>query len=216
MKRILIVTVALLLALSMLAGCGKASDASSGKKEKDSGTSEQTSGVTGIEDIKTMADVFALESAEYITSSSTDNKYAYGFLFDGVYYRAVVTMSDETAEEYYAIDRTQDDYEEKETKLFSVLTVDAVENLTEKIPSEEELSKYVGKTGEDLLNEGWTGNYYNFEQMECEMNYGVFTYKICFAGEVDLPEDYDADEVLKPLTVTSVDFETLGDVSADF
>ena len=85
MKRILIVTVALLLALSMLAGCGKASDASSGKKEKDSGTSEQTSGVTGIEDIKTMADVFALESAEYITSSSADNKYAYGFLFDGVY-----------------------------------------------------------------------------------------------------------------------------------
>lgn len=216
MKKVLIITVALLLALSMLAGCGKASDASAGKKEKDSGTSEQASDATKLEDIKTMADVFALKSAEFITATSTNNKYAYGFSLDGIYYRAVVTMSDETAEEYYAIDRSQDDYEEKETNLLSGLQVDAVENLTEKIPSKEELSKYVGKTGEDLLNEGWSGTYYNFEDMECEMNYGIFAYKVCVAGEVDLPEDYDADEVFKPLTVTSVDFETLGDITADF
>ena len=215
MKKVLIITVALLLALSMLAGCDKTSDASSGKG-KDSGASEKETSVTKLEDIETMGDVFALKSAEYITSSSTNTNYAYGFRLDGIYYRDIVIMSEETAEEYYAIDRSKDGYAEKETELLSVLKVDRVENLTEKIPSAEELSKYVGKTGEDLLDEGWSGTYYNFEDMECEMNYGVFAYKVCIAGEVDLPEDYDADEVIKPLTVTSIEFETLGNITADF
>ena len=78
------------------------------------------------------------------------------------------------------------------------------------IPSQEELDKQIGKTGEDLLNDDWTCYGWNFMDMEFNMDHDLFTFVVTFDGSM---ENTDADDdVLKPLVVTSVKYAGLGDM----
>ena len=93
------------------------------------------------------------------------------------------------------------------------LEVTHIDNVTEAIPAQEELDKYVGKTGSDLLDEGWSWSYYDLEEMKVGMTHGWFSYDVVFEGKIENKEDLDIEEAIKDLKVLSVSYAGLGDLT---
>ena len=81
---------------------------------------------------------------------------------------------------------------------------------------QEELDKNVGKTGQELFDDGWTYWYYNLEDMEAGLYYKDFAYTVRFEydGEPMVnSDDFDFYEEFKDLKVSSVTFDGLGDAA---
>ena len=67
-----------------------------------------------------------------------------------------------------------------------------------------------GKTGEQLLADGWTVTGYDLNQTVFFMEKGPFQYRFYFDGKLEESEGFDENEAIKPLSVKAVQFEMLG------
>ena len=137
---------------------------------------------------------------------------------DDVVYRVEAAMDAETSEVFFALDFEDPDYQQKFTDLVSPLAITRIENLSAQIPSQETLDALIGKTGEELLNDGWTCEGWTFEgqglnELVFHLNHGPFAYDVTFDGTENLPEDFD-EANLNPLTVTSITCNGIGDATA--
>ena len=191
----------------LLCGCGQA------KKEESA-----SSAATGFDPaaMKTMGDVFTYTKGEFSQEDYTETYYLVVFDAEGNYYRASTDLPKDVSDALFAIDFDDENKAEKVMELVSPLEVKALENLTEMMPSQEELNKYVGKTGKDLFDEGWEYSYYNLDDMEAGMYYGPFEYKVVFdySGEPMVnSDDFDFYEKFKDIPVKSVECIGIGNAS---
>ncbi len=189
--------------LFTLAACGSGG----GKSGSDSAASKDDG--AGIENIKTMSDAFAYES---VTFGSEDSLYVYAFEKDGITYRAITEMPEDVTEAYYALDFSDEKFDDKVHELIGPLEITKVENLTELIPPQEELDKLVGKTGQELLDDGWTFWSWDLDSMEFGMYKGPFAYTVIFEGTLKNTEDFDEAEA-GALTVNSIKYDSIGDAT---
>ncbi|MBQ1407988.1 MAG: hypothetical protein IIY88_07650 [Eubacterium sp.] len=203
MKKVLSLVLVLFMALTILAGCGS----------KDSGGAG-SGGDASVDSFKTFGDIIALEG-EGKQVAVYNNKLIYAFQVGDVYYRAISEISDETEQAYMDVDILEDGHEEKQNEIISSIEIDKLENLNEQILSQEELDALVGKTGQDLMDDGWTFSGHNLEEMEFWMDYGPFEYTVTFDGEVTEAEweTFVDEEDTKDLTVKSAVFTTIGDAT---
>jgi hypothetical protein len=104
------------------------------------------------------------------------------------------------------------DYDQKRRDILAPLTIRKIENISAAIPPQEELDKLIGKTGGELLDDGWVSFSFDPTSMESYMQHGLFAYTVVFEGEVQPVNEY-TDDTIKPLTVKSVTYEGLGDAS---
>ena len=84
------------------------------------------------------------------------------------------------------------------------------------IPPQEELDKYVGKTGQDLLDDGWTEGYgYNLDDMVFWLYKGPFAYDVVFESDqkYENTDDFDVWKTIAPLKIKSVTYKGLGNAS---
>ena len=209
MKKILSGALALTLALALLTGCsvpGTGGDATPPALPTPTPTP-----TPGIETIKTVGDALALNSAE-TQSAAYETAFVYVFLLDGAYYRAIAPMTEETAAAIWALSYDEN-YEANWSALVSPLRIEKVENLSALIPTQEELNTLVGKTGAELLEEGWQSFGYNLDTMEFFLANDPFKYKVTFDGEIEVGEDFDELDAISSLTVKSVAFDGLGDAA---
>lgn len=211
MKRCLAIMFTLILAVSLLAGCGGKSGG---------GAAETTEETFSPDSLKTMADVIALgetvkEQDEDFNcqTSSVEGKLGYVFNYKGTYYRVIADMPKDVFEASMNLDFSDENYEQKYNELISPLEIVSCENLSEQIPPQEELDKLVGKTGEDLLNDGWYSSGYNLDEMEFYLNKDPFLYNVVFEGKLEQSDDFDETEAIKPLKVISVEFSGLGNAT---
>ena len=101
----------------------------------------------------------------------------------------------------------------KEMELLQSVPIRTVENLSEMAPSQEEIDQWVGKTGQDLFDAGWTYWYYDLETMKAGMDYDAFQYDVQFEydGEpLENDDDFDFFETFADLTVASVTYTGIG------
>lgn len=162
-----------------------------------------------LEAVTTLGEVLGLPD---YGSSAYQNTYVYVFEQDGIFYRAIAECPDEVFDAVLNLDFDDEQYEEKKTELISPLKVTEIQNLTEAIPTQEELDQLVGKTGEELLNDGWSVWGWNLEDMEFNMNHGFFSYRVILDGTVENVEDFEEEDI-KPMVVVSVTYDGLGDVT---
>ena len=146
-------------------------------------------------------------------SASYGKRYVYAFEQDDVIYRAVADFPEEIADAYYALDWDDEEYETKKRELIGQLEVLRIENLTESAPSQEEMDALVGKTVQELFDEGWYNSGWNFEDMVLYMNHGIYSFNLGFETEITDYSEFDDDD-LGPLVVTSVEYTGLGDLTA--
>ncbi len=167
--------------------------------------------VNDIGDAKTMADVLALPCW---SQSVTGEYFVYTFDLNGRMYRAVANLSADTADALFALDFDDPDYDRKHNEITAPLAIDRLDCLTDMIPPQEELDAYAGKTVGDLLDSGWSMSWYNLEDLEAGLEYGLFAYTVTLEGEPDRSGETD-DDTIRPMTVTSVTYDRLGDDTAD-
>ena len=204
-------TIALLLAAvclcGILAACGNKT-----APEAPAATSSDAASFATIGEAMALTDKGAEQSATY------GNAYVYVFEQGGNYWRLIAELNDEQADAISALDILDEDHDAKLNALVAPLAVTRCENLNEMILSEEERNALVGKTGGDLLNDGWTSGYgYNLDSMEFYLEKGPFSYIVVFEAQKPLEntDDFDELEAIRPLKVTSVTFEGLGNSAAD-
>ena len=148
-----------------------------------------------------------------IGASFTDTAYVYAFEQDGNTYRAVCDISEDVSQALFALEFDDPEYEQKRKDLIAPLPVREIENLTESIPTQEEAEAYLGKTGQELIDDGWTVSFYNLEDLNFEMNHGAYSYAVTFEGEVKDPENFDEYADMGGLTVAAISCSGVGDAT---
>ena len=199
----LILTLAMVLLLRT--SCGQAE--SSGEIRSETVDSSQW---------KTMEDVFPFKETGDYQEAYSEAKYVVVFTADGVYYRAVAELSEDVSKTLWTIDFEDEDRDQKIKDLIGPLDIASLDNLSEQMPSQEELNKLVGKTGQELIDDGRTYWYYNLEDMQAGMYYGYYQYAVRFAydGEPMVNnDDFDFYASFKDLPVKSVTCEGVGDAA---
>ena len=166
--------------------------------------------VENIEDAKVIGDILGLPTYGY---GSSEDKLVYAFELKGVVYRAVAKLEKATADAIFALDFSDPEYEKKYNELVAPLVIDHIDNLNELIPPQEELDKNIGKTGGDLVNEGWRCSYGNFEDGEAGMGHGFYSYVVKFDGKITRNDDAEMEDLIKDMKVVSVTYEGIGDAA---
>ena len=165
--------------------------------------------------VKTMADVFPFKETGDFQDATTETQYIFAFEADGVYYRAEADMPEGLFDEVMSIEYDEE-HDAAVEKLLAPLKVTSLTNLSEQIPPQEELDKLVGKTGQELFDDGWTYWFYDLDEMKAGLNSGLFAYEVFFDydGEpMENTDDFDFYEEFKDLKVKSVTFTGLGDAA---
>lgn len=153
-----------------------------------------------LESVTTLGQLFGLPN--YGTSYG-NGRYVYAFEQDGDIYRAVAELPEATAETLFALDWEDPEHEAKERAIAAELTVTSIVNLTAGMPTQAELDALIGKTGEELFNDGWYCQGWNAEDGIFYMAHEAYGYEMTMEGEA-LDFDSLEDEDIKPLVVTGV------------
>jgi hypothetical protein len=94
------------------------------------------------------------------------------------------------------------------------IVINRIENLSEQIPPQTELDKLIGKTGKELLDDGWmTSGCYDLEDMVFNMDKGMFSYNVSFESngvKPDNTDDFIDREAIQPLIVKSISYAGIG------
>lgn len=198
----------LVLALLVLGGCAMPE-----LPRKDAAPSPTPSPAPtmSVASIKTVGDALALHSPEN-QSAAYENAFVYVFMLGGVYYRAIAPISPETAEAIWALEYDES-YDARWRELVSPLVIEKIENLSALIPSQAELQALIGKTGAELLDDGWQSYGYKLDTMEFYLAKNPFRYTVVFEGEPEMSDPFDEYEAIGPLTVKSIVFDGLGDAA---
>ena len=158
-----------------------------------------------------MGDVLALPHYEIATG---EKYFAYIFEHDNTMYRAVSFITPEIFDQLFDLDFDDPEYNKKYNAIAAPLPIDRMDNLTEMIPAQEELDKYVGKTAGDLIDEGWSYSSYNLEDMAFDMYHGLFMYTVVLDGTIENSEELDEADI-RPLPVKSITWAGIGNGTSD-
>lgn len=163
---------------------------------------------------QTMGDVFAYES---MNSGNSETKYVYVFEKDGVIYRAVAELPANVSETIWNLDFFDEHYDEKVLEAVAPLPIAQLDNLTERIPAQAELDALIGKTGRELMDDGWTISGWQLDDMEFTLDHGSFAYTVVMEGDYTPNENYDFDEEVDfpPLKVKSITYAGIGDATSE-
>ncbi len=211
MRKIALLIVTGLLGAALLTGCGAKKDTSS-ETATAADTSSANSAGQSKETPETFGDIYNTPGYTENGSSCYDNKFILAYEADGIYYRAIADLTDEQSKTINDAYGTED-FDVKIKAATESLKVSSFENLSDTIPSQEEMDKWIGMTGEELLDDGWTVWGYDLENMEFNMGKGAFIYIITFDGSISEFSDENEYPELKPCKVTSVKFDGLGEAT---
>ncbi|MBQ9042509.1 MAG: hypothetical protein IJ111_06805 [Eggerthellaceae bacterium] len=187
--------VAAALALALLAvpltACGGQAAQGGGS----SSAAEQTqSVVVDVSSWKTLGDALAYDNGENNTAGWDEKRYITVFSTDGPVVRVVAKMDAETYEKLGALDATDEGYNEKFLEVMGGLPLESAEDLTDQKVTQDELDAYVGKTGQDLVDDGFAFEsywMYGGDETGAVMAKGPLAYNVTF--DVSIPDEKAGD-----------------------
>ena len=116
--------------LLVSAVCGQSEESAEEKKE-----------VFDPAEVKTMGEIFSYEDKEEMQEAYSEKVYIYVFQVDDIFYRAVADLPEDVSEALWQIDFFDEDRDQNIFDLISPLEITRLDNLSEQIPSQEELDK---------------------------------------------------------------------------
>ncbi len=162
-----------------------------------------------LANVKTLGEVLGLP--EY-GSAGANGKYTYTFEQDWIYYRATAAIDDSTFDALMDISYDDPDRDAKRRDILKDLTVEKIENISDKELSEEQLRALVGKTGKELTDAGWVLWGCKYDEMLFDLDYDCFSYEITFEGEAKRSDEIDP-SIIADLVVKKVVCIGLGDTT---
>ncbi|MBQ1483031.1 MAG: hypothetical protein IIZ28_05610 [Erysipelotrichaceae bacterium] len=168
--------------------------------------------VDKIDDAVTMGDILGLPS---YSSTCSEEEVIQVFELNDRVYRAVARIDSDQAAALFDLDILDPNYDSDYAALVAPLAIDHIVDLTEKIPTEADLEQYKGKSGQELLDEGWQLSFLNTETMDARMDHGYYSYDIKFEGGSKNDPDMDMEEMIKDWKIASIAYEGIGSCAAD-
>lgn len=185
-KTVAALTLALSLAAAPLAGCG-AQPTPSGTATSDA-AAQATAASVDVSGWKTLGDALATSPESLGTASNDEYFIGVYETGDGAFFRVVATMEPEVDEQLGELDFSDDDYDKQFAEVAGGLELVSAEDITDDLIPQEELDALVGKTGQQLIDEGFAFDSYYFyggdEECGAEMDKGPFSYGVTFAATV--------------------------------
>ena len=160
----------------------------------------------------TVGDVFdAME--EDMGCGYTEKNFTQVFLSQGTVLRVTAIMPEGLFQQIVDLDMNADAYDESFRKLTEGLKVEKIEDLSAGIPKQKTLDGFAGKTGQDLLSDGWQIDSFTVRGKETS----VIMYRGDYAIAVVLngafkganKSGFNAAEAAGPLTVKSAAYHGL-------
>ena len=203
MKKILFAALSMLLVIGMvLTGCGSNEGGNDGS----------------LDNIKTMQDVFNLIPTDDVTGKSIhNNHYVMIFKYMKNEYRVWAELTDAVYQQLFDLDFFDPDIDQKERDLVKDFDAQGLTNLTAAMPSEDDLKKYVGKTGQELVDMGFTCHgFMLWGDAEFYLDFGDYGYKATMNEKLDsYDEDASYEEIMAHLTVKKMECTGVGQNATD-
>ena len=209
--------IAIALSAAPLAACG---GQTSQDATDDAAVQSQASAVD-VSSWKTLGDALAYDAGENSSAGWDEEHYIAVFTTtDGSVVRVVAKMDEDTYDEHAALDMSDDDYQEKFLEVMGDLELESAEDLTGQRLTQDEMDAYVGKTGQDLVGDGFVFEsywMYGGEETGATMAKGPLAYNVTF--DVTVPEDEaDSDEdgsAVMGAAVVSMEFAGASNAATD-
>ena len=180
-----------------------------------SNSGNNTAPVSNPEEAKTMGEVFSFGNNESAFSFS-EKSFCYLFNYEGTWYRAIALMDEATSKTVNDIDIFDEDWGDKVKDGLKDTEVTKIENLSLGVPSQEELDGYIGKTGQDLLDDEWIVSGWSIVgETMFFMEKGDYSYNVTFEEELEEIEDHEYDEDLPGLTVKKIEYTGMSNAASD-
>lgn len=192
----------MMLALGLLSACG-GQQASSG-----SGSAADTPAASTVDasSWKTLGDALAAKTDD-VSSGWDDEYYIVAFKSGDSLFRVVAKSEEGIQDKTSELDFLADDYNDKLLEVIGGLEIVSVEDLTAEVPTQEQLDAMVGKTGQELLDDGWAFESYYMtggDETAATFTRGYVACNVTFDAKVDT-EKADSDvngDSLKDAKVT--------------
>ena len=168
--------------------------------------------VTDIADAKTVGDVLALPSfgEGWFGGGDQTGTYAFAFELNGEKYRVIADLDEKTMVSLMALEFNDPEYDKKKNDLVKDLPIAKTENLSEGMPSQADLDALAGKSGKELLDDGWTITGYYKEDQILSMEHGPYTFEVKYDGTPD-GDPVEDENAIANVTVTSAECTGIGD-----
>lgn len=234
MKRITKLALVIALAMTLvvvLAGCGSSgtsSSSASGSSQTESTSAPTTSAgqpeassaaaSTDVSSWKTLGDALAAASGNP-GSTFDDNHYVAVYAVGDKLIRVVAKMKPGMYNTISSLDMLADDYLKKLADHAGDLELESVEDITANKLSQDELNVYIGKTGQDLINDGFKfSNYYYYGGNEtgAAMDKGYLCYGVTFNVGVPDNQPEDNGAAIKDATIKAIEFMGASDSALHF
>jgi len=132
----------------------------------------------------------------------------YGLLQkDDSYYKMTATLSKDDAEDYNELSAADDDYEEEREEFLFELKDVKKEDLTDKIPTELELMKYVGMTYGEFEEQGFENMGQNVSDNDTFFMFEgpIYSCDVTLDGDITDMDDWSQND-LRELNITDIKF----------
>ena len=163
-------------------------------------------------DLTTLGDALGAES-DYYYSVCDSSYYVYVFDNNGVPCRVAAEMTEDLYNALTAIEFTDPDKDQKTMDLIGGLPLILAEDLSAGIPDQAELDELVGKTGQELLDQGFQVWGYDEEADEYSLVQGDYEYKASFDQKAEAGAD--GDDAIRGLTLKSIVYDGVSTNAAD-
>ena len=205
----------MVLALGLLSACGGQQTAS----ESDSGAGATTASAVDTSNWKTLGDALAVKT-EDVASGWDDTYYIVAFKAGDSLFRVVAKSEDGIQAKTSELDFSADDYEAKLLEIIGGLEIVSVDDLTAEVPTQEQLDAMVGKTTQELTDDGWA--FQSYFMTDGEETGAIFTkgYVACnltFDTKVssDVADSDESGANLKGAKVTAAENAGVSEDSTD-
>ena len=192
----------MVLVLGLLSACGGQQAAS----ESSSGADAAAISTVDASSWKTLGDALAAKT-EDLSSGWDDNYYIVAFKAGDSLFRVVAKSEEGIQDKTGELDFLADDYDDKLLEVIGGLEIVSVEDLTAEVPTQEQLDAMVGKTGQELIDDGWAFQSYFMtggDETGATFTKGMIACNVTFGAKVST-EAADSDEngdMLKDAKVT--------------
>ena len=196
------------LALALVA-CG------GGQAAQDQGASASSAGqtaATGSVDVsswKTLGDGLAAQSGNFATAAWNDSRYVAVFEAGDSVVRVVAEMTPEVDGRIADLDGSAGDYDKKFAEVVGGQPLLSAEDITAEKLTQDEVDAYKGKTGQDLMNDGFAFQSYYMtggDQTGVTMAKGYIAYNVTFDASVPEGGTEDDGAAIKSAPIADIEF----------
>lgn len=213
-KTITSMALALSLVVAPLAGCaGQGSDASTQATEQTT-----ASAPVDVASWKTLGDALGAQT-ESMASGCDEKHYVAVFAAGDTLVRVVAELEPGMYEKINELDYLDPDHDKKLNDIIGGLPLESAEDITSDALTQEQLDALVGKTGKELVDDGFIFKGYYMYGAEGEtgvtMDKGYFSYGVTFDATVTDDQTEDEGAAIMDAKVTGASRMSASDSSTD-